>query len=202
MKVQELCDRYQLGSRKSLYSRLNSLNIKLDKDSNNKSYATEEQIEELDRLDEHLKSGGNLKNYVPVTQVTVHNKATQHSTQLKETKELATIVETTQLGEQLTVTPQLLEMVTAIAEGLASKLTPREPLWDLVALEKASASDWELTTSQVQDIIGTKPRCLKGEKTYKRGSFIFVKSGKIGNQTSWKVMKEVKNDGDNLSNNY
>lgn len=73
-------------------------------------------------------------------------------------------------------------------------MTPADPLWYLAKLETARASDWELTTSQVKDLIGVKPKCDRGKNTFRRGSFIFVKSGKIGNQTSWKVKKLV-NDG-------
>ena len=47
MNVLELCDRYGIKSRKTLYSRLDGLGISLDKDGN-KVYATPEQIELLD----------------------------------------------------------------------------------------------------------------------------------------------------------
>jgi hypothetical protein len=56
-------------------------------------------------------------------------------------------------------------------------------------LEMAIANNWELTTSEVQQLIGVKPYYKKGENTYKRGSFIFVKTGRIGNQSSWRVKK-------------
>ena len=87
--VNELCDRYEIKSRKSLYSRLDGLGITLDKDGN-KSYATEEQVKLLDQQNEHLKNGGTLKNFVPtaIAEVTVHN--TQHN------PDTASIVETTQ----------------------------------------------------------------------------------------------------------
>ena len=186
MNVQELCDRYNLSSRKTLYSRINALNLKLDKDSNNKSFATVEQIEELDRLNEHLKNGGNLKNYVPVTEVTLDDTTTQHSLN----SDIAAITETTQHNLQLTtqLTPELLGNLVAV---IATKLNPPDPLWYMDKLEKAIAHNWELTTSEVQQLIGVKPYCKKGENTYKRGSFIFIKSGRIGNQTSWRVDKVI-----------
>ena len=68
-------------------------------------------------------------------------------------------------------------------------MQPIDPLWYLPKLEMARANNWELTTSQVKKLIGVKPSCPKGKKTYKRGSFVFIKSGKIGNQTAWKVQK-------------
>ena len=187
MLVQELCDRYNLNSRKSLYRRLNGLGITLAKEGN-KSYATEEQIALLDQQNEHIKKGGSIDNFEPVktAEVTIHDSTTQHNGNL----DISSLAETTLHSTQLQVTPQLLtDIVQAVSHEIASKMTPASPLWFMCELERARASGWELTTSQVKDLIGVKPRCNEGKKTFKRGSFIFVKSGKIGNQTSWKVQK-------------
>ncbi len=189
MYIQELCDRYGIKSRKSLYTRLNGLGIKLGK-KNNKSYATEEQVALLDQQNEHIKQGGSIDNFEPVkiAEVTVHNTATEQN----GNTDISSLVETQLHSTQLEVTPQLLtDIVEAVSHAIASKMTPVDPLWYLGRLEAARASGWELTTSQVQDLIGVKPSCKKGKQTFKRRSFIFVKSGKIGNQTSWKVMKEA-----------
>jgi hypothetical protein len=189
MNIQELCDRYNIKSRKSLYSRLDGLGITLDKDGN-KAYATDEQVKLLDQQDEHLKNGGTIKNFVPTTQVTVDT--TQHN----ENPDTSSIVEATQHSTQLTTQSELLgDIVKAVTTAIADKMTPPDPLWYLGRLEAARASGWELTTSQVQELIGVKPSCKKGKRTFKRGSFIFVKSGKIGNQTSWKVQKLADDDG-------
>ena len=189
MNIKELCDRYNLNSRKSLYRRLNGLGIQLAK-KNNKSYATEEQIALLDQQNEHIKQGGSIDNFEPVkvAEVTVHNTATEHN----GNADISSLVETQLHSTQLQITPELLEnVVEAISNAIASKMTPPSPLWFMAELERARASDWKLTTSQVKDLIGVKPTCKKGKKTFKRGSFIFVKCGKIGNETAWKVMKEA-----------
>ena len=196
LSVAELCDRYEIKSRKSLYSRLDGLGITLDKDGN-KSYATEKQVKLLDQQNEHLKNGGTLKNFVPTThaEVTVHDTVnnTQHN------PDTASIIETTQHTPQLRTQSEAMaillgDMANKVAMAIAEKMTPPNPTWYLVELERARASGWELTTSQVKDLIGVKPSCQKGKKTYKRGSFVFVKSGKIGSQTAWKVQK-VTDDG-------
>ena len=58
-------------------------------------------------------------------------------------------------------------------------------------LEKAVDKGWLLSTSEVKDLIGVKPR----NWTYRRGAFKFVKCGKIGNQSAWLVEKiRVSND--------
>ena len=181
--VNELCDRYEIKSRKSLYSRLDGLNITLDKDGN-KSYATEEQVKLLDQQNEHLKNNGTLKNFEPVAiaEVTVHDTSPKLDT--------ASIVETTQHTPQLTTQSVLLgDIAKAVSIAIAGKMQPVDPLWYLGRLEVARASGWLLTTSQVKELVGVKPSCKQGKKAYVRGSFIFVKSGKIGNQTAWKVHK-------------
>ncbi len=189
MNIKELCDRYNLSSRKSLYRRLNGLGIQLAK-KNTKSYATEEQIALLDQQNEHIKQGGSIDNFEPVkiAEVTVHNTATEQN----GNADISGIVETQLHSTQLQITPELLEnVVEAISNAIASKMTPPSPLWFMAELERARASDWKLTTSQVKDLIGVKPKCQKGKKTFKRGSFIFVKCGNIGSETAWKVMKEA-----------
>ncbi len=60
MYVKELCDRYKLQSRKSLYSRLEAVGLKLPKDDDGKAYATEPMIQQLDDLDLHLKTHRSL----------------------------------------------------------------------------------------------------------------------------------------------
>jgi hypothetical protein len=77
----------------------------------------------------------------------------------------------------------------SLIERIAAAIRPTsEPLAHLEQLEKAVANKWLLTTSEVQRVIGVKP---KGERLT-RGSFTFVRSGKIGNQGAWRV---VKSDG-------
>ena len=187
MFIKELCDRYGVA-KKTLYSRINALEMVLEKEGN-KSKATEEQIKLLDQQDEHLRNSGTLKNFTPTTdaEVTVHD--TQHN------PDTASIVETTQHTPQLSTQSVLLgDIVQNLSQAIAEKMTPPSPTWYLAELERARASGWELTTSQVKELIGVKPICKQGKKTFRRGSFVFVKSGKIGNQTSWKVQK-VTDDG-------
>ncbi len=101
LTVQELCSRYKIKSRKTLYSRLSALEMTLAKDDRGRSYATSEQIELLDQLEEHLKDGGTLSNFTPVTHVEVQHttqNTTHDTTQLKspDNKGDAQIIETKQ----------------------------------------------------------------------------------------------------------
>ena len=72
---------------------------------------------------------------------------------------------------------------------LASRLQPVNPLWYMDILEKAEAANWILTTDEVEHLIGVKPQCHHDETSYHRGSWVFIKAGKIGAQTGWRVEK-------------
>lgn len=182
LSVSELCDRYGIKSRKSLYSRLEGLKIRLNKDKTNKSYATQEQLALLDQQNDHIKKGGTIATFVPTTQgeVTVHN-----NTSFFENKSVE--IDAADAKDALLL---LAEIGANLAHAIAASNEPSDPLWYLGKLEIARASGWELTTSEVKKLIGVKPICKKGERIYRRGSFILIKSGKIGNQTSWRVQKQ------------
>lgn len=73
---------------------------------------------------------------------------------------------------------------------LSSRLPPSDPLWYMNVLEHAHTSHWVLTTEEVEQLIGVKPRCEAGQNSYQRGCWVFVKAGNIGSQIGWRVTKE------------
>lgn len=62
-------------------------------------------------------------------------------------------------------------------------------LWYMEALEKAAANGWVLSTEEVEQLIGIKPHCTAGEQSFQRGSWNFIKVGRLGPQTGWQVVK-------------
>jgi hypothetical protein len=75
-----------------------------------------------------------------------------------------------------------------LVERIAAVIRPTtEPLAHWEQLEKAVAHEWLLTSADVKRVIGVKP---KGD-SFLRGSFTFVRSGTIGNQTAWRVVKST-----------
>ena len=93
--------------------------------------------------------------------------------------------------------PQPAQQLQAIADTLiklektiASRIQPVNPLWYMEILEKAEAGHWILTTDEVEHLIGIKPQCHHDETSYHRGSWTFIKAGKIGAQIGWLVKKE------------
>ena len=219
MLINELQERYDI-TRKPLYSRIKSLELDLGKNADNKTFANEEQVKLLDQLHDHLKAGGKLKSFVPITDVeienghdtvydTTKNITTQYTTQPKtepssqddrstasnslvpiNQNEAFTTRATTQesiITTHPTTQPNQQELLAQIALLITEA---KDPLWNLSALERAIDNEWLLTTAQIKNLIGTKPYCKKGKSSYERGSFLFTKSGKIGNQTAWKVSKK------------
>ena len=71
-----------------------------------------------------------------------------------------------------------------------SRLQPSNPLWYMDILERAQDNGWVLTTEEVEELIRVKPRCEAGKNSYQRGCWVFVKAGKMGSHTGWRVMKE------------
>jgi hypothetical protein len=190
MYVKELLERYSLSSRKSLYSRLEAADIKLPKDDDGKGYATEEMIQELDDLDKHLKNGGTLKNYTPVTSVATHPEPFKNGHLLDMT------TQTTQATTQVTTQPitqisreELLDIIEILGTAIASRLQPVDPIAYNESLEKAQENNWILSTSEVKQLIGVKPSCPYNKNTFTRGSWAFTKAGKVGSQIGWKVKK-------------
>lgn len=100
----------------------------------------------------------------------------------------------TQVENQSQLIQQLKAIATALVDletTLATRMQPPNPLWYMDVLEKAEAAKWILTTDEVEHLIGIKPHCNHDETTYYRGSWAFIKAGKIGAQTGWKVKKQI-----------
>lgn len=82
-----------------------------------------------------------------------------------------------------------MEAIAPLAEGIARHLKPSDPLQHLKALEEAAKAGWILSSTEVEDLIGCKPKLKEGEQQFIRGSFGFVKSGRVGNQSGWRVVR-------------
>lgn len=170
MEISELMQRYGLSSRQSLYARLKSLELVLEKGDRNKINASPEQVELLDELDEHLKKGGSLKSFLPSVNTTI-----VPDVELPLDNSLDIVSNET----------QLLEMLVG---AIVSNIQPRSPLWYHEELEKAAESGLLLTSKEIKALIGVQPKCRKGESSFTRGSWRFIKtSKKIGSSVGWLV---------------
>ncbi len=168
--VKDLPSRYNVG-RTALYARFTAALITPEKDGT-RSYISGKELEELDRLDSHIKTGGKLEDFQPA-----------NNQSLVVSQESA--VNGTPTADNFNETLQLIE---AIARHFQQQ---RDPLQHYAALERAIASGWLLSSSEVRSLISTKPH---GDR-FQHGSFVFIRSGKIGAQAAWRVAKVVEASG-------
>ncbi|WP_225852709.1 hypothetical protein, partial [Haemophilus parainfluenzae] len=59
----------------------------------------------------------------------------------------------------------------------------------LEALDEACKRGWILTTEEVEQLIHVKPKASDADPAFERGTWRFVKVGKLGTQTGWRVEK-------------
>jgi hypothetical protein len=171
LPIKDLPNRYNI-KRTALYTRFAAANITPEKDGT-RAYISKEELAELDRLDSHLKTGGKLEDFQPannqslvVSQESAVNGTPRSADNFNET----------------------LQLVEAIARHFQQQ---RKPLQHYAELERAIASGWLLSTAEVRSLISTKPH---GDR-FQYGSFIFIRSGKIGNQAAWRVAKIIEGGG-------
>ena len=182
MLVKELANRYGLKSTKAIYDRLSTLGITLPK-KNRKSYATDEIVEKLDKLQEHLDNGGSLKDYdketlaVEYEHVVESDGTSQHFT--------GSNITSLHFPERNNTALQVIERNDTSPNVIYIE-RDRDPLFANRMLKEAAENDYVLTSKQIQEILGIK---LKG-KTFKRLGFKFTKVGKDGVYSSYKVERK------------
>jgi hypothetical protein len=77
-------------------------------------------------------------------------------------------------------------------EALISKhSSPSNPLWYMPILAEVETQGWIISSEEVEQLIGTKPHCAPGQNSFVRGCWKFVKAGKVGTHSSWRVIKEI-----------
>lgn len=164
MKIKELLERYGLKSRQSIYDWCEAAGIKLSSDEQGIKHASEDAIVILDKLQSHIDNGGTLKTFIKPVIPTVIETDTKLDT-VQDTY-INTVFDNSVLGE-------LARLI----------INENNPLRHHQLLKEASLEGWILSTSEIEKLIGTKP---KGER-FVRGSWVFNRCGKVGSQSGWIV---------------
>ena len=183
--VSELKDRYAI-SKQAVINRRKYLNISTYK-IGNKSYITEADLDLLDRLHQFL----NQNPTASMQDFQEQSRESSLSTVPTDKSSESTLPTVPIQPTSLTVFDNnnvTLNLDDNTIEAIAYSFQRSNPLWYMNVLENARTSNWLLTTAEVRELIGVKPKTKKGENTYQRGNWLFIKSGRIGNQTAWKVM--------------
>ena len=165
-------DRFNLRSRTAIANRLQALGIAEERDCQ-KSYIPMSALEKLEALDRCLKRpGATLEKCARC----VNSDLVAINSQTPEPR--------SPIPEERLATPH--ESFIQLVHEIASALRPeQDPLAPLVSLEAAAVNGWLLTSSQVKALVGVSPR----SNTFTRGSFTFIRSGKIGRESGWQVKK-------------
>lgn len=181
-----LRDRYRIGKQAEI-NRRKHLGVKPIKVEGT-YYITEEQLKVLDALDHWLvQQGGKMADFDPnlaVDSLESSGQLTRPDTLDSRPMEAqeATLIDGSEVSPA--GNPEWGPLIELLAEKIQP---PQSPLQNWRELEEACEKGWLLTTKQVHELAGAKP---KG-KQWHRGAFIFTKAGKIGNQLAWLVEKKV-----------
>ena len=165
--IKDLQQKYRFKTRQSVYDWLKGASVQVRKEGN-RSYVTADDIEKLDELKEHLDKGGSIKSFTPTITPTVYSEL--------DSKDVVPSL-TDSVNSEIDIT------YLRLFEKLVSTLAPSNPISHWEKLDLAAEKGYLLTTQEVKELLGTKP---KGRE-WVRGSFKFIKVGKIGNQSGWKV---------------
>lgn len=207
--ISSLQERYGLSSRQAVYDRIAALKI----EAVARGKLSSEQVDKLDKLDKFLSSnpGAAIADFPreaeisPVRQLDKPDlssgqldkfnlssgqldKPDLSSGQLDKSNLSSRQLDKSNLSSgQLDKPSDFIELVKEIANVLSTKTPQVSPAKRLASLEKIANNGWLISTAEVKQLIGTKP---SGER-FTRGSFAFIRSGKIGGQNAWKVIRAI-----------
>ena len=179
--VSELRDRFSIG-RTALYERMNTLSIKPMKQGT-KSYVSGEQLQRMDALDLHLKSGGGLADFTqPVQQ-----------TSAEQTEQLSFPIFQSVSSPQSSA---MVSVIEGIVQSVFTRLAPQPAqagmrLAHLRELEEAYEKKWILSTSELADLLGLSATTVRGYgNQFEEAGFTFTRSGiRSRGEVAWKVGK-------------
>lgn len=191
--VKDLPDRYSIG-RTILYERMNALNITPERQGN-RGYITLEQLNLLDDLDKHIKSGQTTPEFLRQHGITsepgVYNVRSVRS-ERGEQMENGFQTETAIARRESSIPTTLVQLPEELIQILALFLDSRvDPFHQYDALAKAAREGYYLPTSMLLPLLSRKsiPK-LDDHDRFKSMGFVFWKLGKIGNQYQWKITKD------------
>ena len=179
--ISELLTRYKI-TKPALYSRFKGLGISTFK-VGRKAYVKSEDIELLDKLEQHLYDGGTIADFVYTNEAAI-SLSKPSSEELTETSEPIPSEQPNTWQFSLPI------LVNSLADAIAQRITPPvNPLAELEALEKAYEKRWILSTSQLASILKLNSKTLIRYKFFERHGFTFTRNGQVGAEIGWRVGK-------------
>ena len=195
--VKELTNRYKV-SRQVVYKRMKHLGLEFIRGQDGKSLVDKSILQQLDSLDSHIKKHGEMKSYVPITQVEVDSSNPDGTRDLavSSNNEIDTVNGKVNSSDQVDLINEvanlrsLLEgLIGAIAmnaqEGLPGRKKPEDVLFIQDALYKAVERDYLLSGEQVKQIL--QRRSLPSGDSFAAYGFRLIKKGWSGKQRLWQI---------------
>lgn len=160
----------------TFHNRMTKLGIKPERRGRS-SYLSSVQIEQLDRLDQHLKSGGTFSNFV------IEEGEVIPITKNKKVMELATTSDNSITPSGSIGDIEIIAALQALSQSNYDVLTPQK------RLKEAAEEGFLLTTDQVSKIVGLSPSTISSWKTgTTKLGFTFTKQHE-GTSVVWKVSR-------------
>ena len=177
LTTRQAAERYGCDNYSTFHNRMVKLGIKPER-RGRQSFLNQEQIQLLDRLDTHLKSGGVFGNFQIEEGSTTLIQESSSSGKLVASK-VSAIASSGSIGD--------IEIIAAL-QSLAMKnydiLTPQK------RLKEAVDNDFLLTTEQVGQILGLNANTVRSWKSgTQRLGFVFHKEHEGSSAVVWRVRR-------------
>jgi len=177
LTTRQAAERYGCDNYSTFHNRMVKLGIKPER-RGRQSFLNQEQIQLLDRLDTHLKSGGVFGNFQIEEGLTTPIQESSSSGKLIVSK-VSAIASSGSIGD--------IEIIAAL-QSLSMKnydiLTPQK------RLKEAVENDFLLTTEQVSQILGLNSNTVRSWKSgTQRLGFIFHKEHEGSSAVVWRVRR-------------
>ena len=177
LTTRQAAERYGCENNYSTFhNRMVKLGIKPER-RGRQSFLSQEQIQLLDRLDEHLRTGGTFGNFIIEEGATVPMPKNSSSMELVASSGHS-IVSTGSIGDI-----EIVAALQAVASANYDILTPQK------RLKEAAEDGFVLTTEQVSRIVGLSHSTVSSWKTGTRKLGFHFHKEHEGSSVVWKVSR-------------
>lgn len=177
LTTRQAAERYGCENNYSTFhNRMVKLGIKPER-RGRQSFLSQQQIQLLDRLDEHLRTGGTFGNFIIEEGATVPMPTNSSSMELVASNSHS-IVSTGSIGDI-----EIVAALQAVASANYDILTPQK------RLKEAAEDGFVLTTEQVSRIVGLSHSTVSSWKTGTRKLGFHFHKEHEGSSVVWKVSR-------------
>ncbi len=176
LTTRQAAERYGCDNYSTFHNRMVKLGIKPER-RGRQSFLSQQQIQLLDRLDEHLRTGGTFGNFIIEEGATVPMPKNTSSMELVASNSHS-IVSTGSIGDM-----EIVAALQAVANANYDVLTPQK------RLKEAAEDGFVLTTEQVSRIVGLSHSTVSSWKTGTRKLGFHFHKEHEGASVVWRVSR-------------